>query len=935
MASDTPDFDSLFCRAIEIASAEERAAFIARSAGSDDELRLRLERLVAAHFQAGTFLESPTAPPTAATEPPTAGETEGRLIGPYKLLQPVGEGGMGTVYLAEQTTPVRRMVALKVIKAGMDSRQVLARFEAERHALALMDHPNIARVLDAGTTDESSRHTPCAVASGDGTRSVPATMGRPYFVMELVKGVPITDYCDEGRLTPRERLELFIPVCQAVQHAHQKGIIHRDLKPSNVLVGLYDGMPVPKVIDFGVAKATGQKLTEATLFTGFGVVVGTPEYMSPEQAQLDNFDVDTRSDVYSLGVLLYELLTGTTPLDRRRLKEAAILDVLRIIREEDPQRPSARLLTTEELPSIAACRNVEPRKLSGLVRGELDWIVMKALEKDRNRRYDTANALAADLRRCLNDEPVTACPPGVRYRMRKFARRHRAGVAAAVVMALTLVLATAVSTWQAVRATLAERRALAGFRMARDAVDRSFTQVSQSPLLKARGLEKFRRDQIQSAREFYERFVRERFDMPEVRHDLGLAHLRLAEIDRELGNYPGAAESAGRAIAILGALANAPGGRPVHQSDLAAAYVALALIHSDTARWEPAEAAYRQAVAIQESELGAHPDSPRHRYALANTLANSVFIVDRADRPDDAAPRLRQALDLLKRGGGDGDSDIEHRFLLAKTQMNLGQIHTVKGRYDEAETALSEAVRLYGILVRSRPDAGPEDWQSLARSQAMLARVYKWKSRFREAEEILQQSLQTFEKLTHEHPDVREFGYDLGVCSMELAKTSEKSGRLYVALARYDKAIPILDDAVGKGYEAARRIAMTARIGRAITLAKQGDHARATDDVEDLARRDGLTNVNVYDLACLCSRSSAVAGRDDRLSPAERACLKAHHAERAMELLRKAMAMGYRHPAAMRADHDLDALRDRDDFRKLLADLETSQNASEGGKIGR
>jgi serine/threonine protein kinase len=460
MASDKPDFDSLFCRAIEIASAEERAAFIARSAGSDDELRIRLERLVAAHFQAGTFLESPPAPPTAATEPPTAGETGSRLIGPYKLLQPVGAGGMGTVYMAEQTHPVRRMVALKVIKAGMDSRQVLARFEAERQALALMDHSNIAKVLDAGATPE----------------------GRPYFVMDLVKGVPITRYCDERRLNPRERLELFIPVCQAVQHAHQKGIIHRDLKPSNVLVGLYDGMPVPKVIDFGVAKAAGPKLTEATLFTGFGTVIGTPEYMSPEQAQLDNLDIDTRSDIYSLGVLLYELLTGTTPLDRRRLKEAAILEVLRIIREEDPQRPSTRLSTTEELPSIASCRNVEPRKLSGLVRGELDWIVMKALEKDRSRRYETANSLAADLRRCLNDEPVTACPPGAWYRLRKFARRHRAGVTAAAVMALTLVLATAVSTWQAVRATLAERRALeernraeAGFRMARDAVDRSFT----------------------------------------------------------------------------------------------------------------------------------------------------------------------------------------------------------------------------------------------------------------------------------------------------------------------------------------------------------------------------------------------------------------------------------------------------------------------------
>jgi WD40 repeat protein/serine/threonine protein kinase/tetratricopeptide (TPR) repeat protein len=429
MANDTPDFDSLFCRAIELASAEERAAFIARASGSDAELRLRLERLVAAHFQAGTFLESPPAPPTAATVPPTAGETEGRLVGPYKLLQPVGEGGMGIVYLAEQMAPVRRMVALKVIRAGMDSRQVLARFEAERQALALMDHPNIAKVLDAGATPD----------------------GRPYFVMELVKGVPITRYCDEMRLTPRERLELFIPVCQAVQHAHQKGIIHRDLKPSNVLVGLYDGMPVPKVIDFGVAKAAGPKLTEATLFTGFGTVVGTPEYMSPEQAQLDNLDIDTRSDIYALGVLLYELLTGTTPLDRRRLKEAAILELLRVIREEDPHRPSTRLSTTDELPSIAACRNVEPRRLAGLLRGELDWIVMTALEKDRNRRYETANSLAADLRRYLDDEPVQACPPSAWYRFRKFVRRNRAALAVASVVGASLVAVAVLSVLYADR----------------------------------------------------------------------------------------------------------------------------------------------------------------------------------------------------------------------------------------------------------------------------------------------------------------------------------------------------------------------------------------------------------------------------------------------------------------------------------------------------
>ena len=295
-----------------------------------------------------------------ADGPPPLLDGVGTVVGGrYKLVEPVGEGGMGSVWMAQQTEPVRRLVAVKLIKAGMDSRQVLARFEAERQALALMDHPNIARVLDAGAT----------------------TLGRPYFVMELVKGVPITDYCDAHKLTPRERLALFVPVCQAVQHAHQKGVIHRDIKPSNVLVARYDGRPVPKVIDFGVAKAAGQPLTDKTLVTGLGAVVGTPEYMAPEQAELNQLDVDTRADVYALGVVLYELLTGSTPLTRARLGKAALLEVLRLVREEEPPAPSTRLSTADALPSIAASRGTEPRRLTALMRGELDWVVMKALEK--------------------------------------------------------------------------------------------------------------------------------------------------------------------------------------------------------------------------------------------------------------------------------------------------------------------------------------------------------------------------------------------------------------------------------------------------------------------------------------------------------------------------------------------------------------------------
>jgi WD40 repeat protein/serine/threonine protein kinase/tetratricopeptide (TPR) repeat protein len=419
----------LFAAALEIDGPDERSAYLDRSCGGDDALRARVEALLRAHERAGSFLQAVPVAGAATLDAPKPLEGPGTVIGPYKLLQPIGEGGMGTVYMAEQTAPVRRLVALKVIKAGMDTRQVLARFGAERQALALMDHPNIAKVFDAGTTDT----------------------GRPYFVMELVKGIPITRYCDDRRLTLRERLELFIPVCQSLQHAHQKGVIHRDLKPSNILVAQYDGRPVPKVIDFGVAKATGPRLTDQTLYTEFGSVVGTLEYMSPEQAELNQLDIDTRSDVYSLGAVLYELLTGSTPLGRDRLKSGAFLEMLRIIREEDSPRPSVRLSTTEELPSIAACRQVEPRKLSSLLRGELDWIVMKALEKDRNRRYETANGLAADLRRYLDDEPVQACPPSAWYRLRKFARRNRAALATAAVVAASLVAVAVLSVLYADR----------------------------------------------------------------------------------------------------------------------------------------------------------------------------------------------------------------------------------------------------------------------------------------------------------------------------------------------------------------------------------------------------------------------------------------------------------------------------------------------------
>jgi serine/threonine protein kinase/Tfp pilus assembly protein PilF len=695
----------LFLHAVGKLPPEQWDGYVAAACGADAELEQQVKHLLQVHRDAGSFLERPAAA-LSGTGPFTpllaqqgfdpSAETAGTVIGSYQLVEPLGEGGMGTVWLAQQSEPVQRQVALKVIKAGMDSRQVIARFEQERQALALMDHPNIAKVHDAGTT----------------------ASGRPYFVMELVQGLPITKYCDEHRLTPRQRLELFVPVCAAIQHAHQKGIIHRDLKPSNVLIGLYDGQPVVKVIDFGVAKAAGPQLTDKTLVTGVGSLVGTLEYMSPEQAELNNLDVDTRSDVYSLGVLLYELLTGTTPLERKRVKEAGLLEALRIIREEETPRPSTRLSTVEELASIAACRGVEPGQLSGLVRGELDWIVMKCLDKDRDRRYETANALAADLQRYLRDEPVQACPPSSWYRLRKFVRRNRGRVLAAVVVLLALVGGILGTSWGLVQAWEAEakarneaklkeaeaklkeaemKRAVQAEHNAKEEADISRTTVAFVQVLLWQAdvhnqPRMFRRlgdepNPNLTLRELLDRadgmldgsFAKQELVQAAIRYIVGTAY-------RALGEYSKAQAHLERAIALRKGKLGADDGHTLGWKH------ALAHVFYEQAKYDQTEAVCLKLLDAYRTRPGADESVP---LSLKHTLA---LAYKEQGKYDQAEKILKELLDWPARLPGDRD-------LIAICKQSMASLYEKQGKFKEAEPLALEALQgLTAVRGPKHPD---------------------------------------------------------------------------------------------------------------------------------------------------------------------------------------------------------------------------------------
>jgi serine/threonine protein kinase len=907
---------AIFLEAIDEHMPEQWPAFLERACAGDDRLRAEVEKLLRAQAAMGSFHEVTRSVRPAVVDP-CKSLGPGTIIGPYELLEQIGEGGFGIVFRAEQQQPIRRQVALKVLKAGMDTGEILARFEAERHALALMDHPNIARVLDASTTDT----------------------GRPYFIMELVKGVPITEFCDQHRLAPQARLKLFIDVCQAIQHAHHKGVIHRDIKPTNVLVTLHNGVPVVKVIDFGVAKAIAQRLTKRTLYTARGELIGTPVYMSPEQAEVSRLDIDTRSDVYALGVLLYELLTGTTPLEDKRLREAGYVETLRLIREEEAPRPSNRLSSLGDSATVVARkRGLDMKRLVQLLAGDLDLVVMKALEKDRQRRYDTPARFAEDLERYLRHEAILARPPSLVYKLKKFARRHRAVVVTAAAVSTALLVGTAVATWQAVLATRAEAAARAAAAAeqrakanaeAREADTMAVLQFLENQVIAAA------QPARQAWRKGREVTLHQTLEaaLPLVAKNFANKPLIEARLRLKLGTsfaYLGDSRTAAEQFEAARALYARHRG-PDHPDTLASMNN-LANSYAAIGRHNDALKLYQKILTIQQARRG--PDHP-NTLMSKNNLANGYA----------ALGRHAEALKLREEtlAGRKAKLGPNHPDTLG-SMNNLANSYSALGRHAQALKLREQA--LAGLKAKLGPDH-PDTLMS----RSNLANNYAALGKHAEALKLREETLPLMKaKLGPDHPDtlfsmhrlslsyevLGRYADALKLREETLTRRKAKLGPdhpdtllsmwgmadILVKMDRGAEAVAVIDECVHRaaGKEVAPGLLpglMTLRLRHFAMRMDAAGCRQTAEKWENLKRTDAASQ---YNAACLRAVTAAVFRAADP-SPEGRKRADAE-SDRAMAWLKQAVAAGYKNAAHLKKDRYLAALRERADFTKLVKMLE-------------
>jgi serine/threonine protein kinase/tetratricopeptide (TPR) repeat protein len=912
MAAPPSDEASIFLAARQMGMAQARRTYLEQASGGNIRLLGRLEALLKIHDEDKDFLAaaSDEVSPTALEQ---VAEGPGSKIGRYRLIEVIGEGGFGNVFLAEQQHPIVRPVALKIVKPGMDTREVVARFESERQALALMDHANIAQILDGGET----------------------ASGRPYFVMELVRGEPITEYCDRKCLPARERLELFVVVCRAVQHAHQKGVIHRDIKPSNVMVAVHEGVPIVKVIDFGVAKAIGQQLTNKTLLTGHGKIIGTPAYMSPEQAQMTGIDIDTRSDIYSLGVLLYELLTGTTPIESSKLRHASVAEMQRLIQEEEPPRPSARVTASSTTAtSIAAKRGTSPSHLARFVSGDLDWIVMKALEKDCNRRYATALGLCEDIERYLRREPILARPPSALYRLGKFSRRHRSAMLSLAAVAVASILGAMVAVWQAVEATKAKHDALAAAaaeRIARDIAEAreretgavlEFVQKRVLAAARPKGQEGGlgREVTLRRAVEASLPFVSKSFaDQPLIEARL---RVTLGDSFRLLGEPRIAVEQYQKARAIYSARLG-----PDHPDTLMSMH-GLASAWEGLGKYQEAFALRQETLKLRQQKLGPdHPDTLETMSSLAGSYSNlgryeDALELDQktlalrkaklgADHPQTIHSMSNLALDYSLLGRfTDALKLQEEVFRLAKmnfgpehantlvAMINLGNTYADLHRYADAVALRQETLRL------EKSTWGSDHPHTLTTMQN-LANTYGFMGRYSDALKLHQETLDLRRsKLGADHSDTLKSMW--GVASN------------LIKLGRGKEALPVMDNCL----ERAIRTPGDPRIipgvldtrFRYFENAKDVAGCRQSADLWEKLRRTDSTSL--YTAAAYRAVLARVIHDSDK-SP-DAAKLADVEADRAMDWLNKAVAAGFSDKPKLLKDKDFQLLKDRADFHGLL-----------------